>query len=480
MLSPGYSVISVYDPYVYYTAPVAVDFGFLPYRDFTFLHPPGVIVAMMPFAWIGGLAGDRQGLMTASVFIVVMTACVAALLAWMVRGLGVIPSLIAGLIPGLLHDEVTTDIQAQLEPFYNTEFIVGMAVLGAALAGVLSRRTSRPVPAIGRVRERPWLLLVSGILLGAALMTKLVIGAPLVAVLAFVVAVAGWRRALNVVAGVAVSVLAIGAPFIAQAPTTALRMMFETQVGRTVGSTALRNYWPASLVPSEVLVPGTVIITLLIVAGVVWHAFRHRPVSMFWAWLAIGVAAAGELFIAPTHFGDYDTLLTAPIAIGAAFVVARFMRPGRRRAILVVASAVAVAIVVGVLRVAPILPSDLAPTDPPDRFGTLDATMQPYGCVFAIPNDSVVLANRFTPQMRAGCPFVVDRVGVSLAQSVGIDTPEARHVGAKTATAALTAIGRQADAVVTNGKLAAFAKSADWTEIPGFTSPWYLYVPANP
>src|SRR4051794_25123499 len=54
-----------YDSSVYFTASTALIHGRLPYRDFVFLHPPGVVLALTPFAWLGRLTTDHTGFVAA-------------------------------------------------------------------------------------------------------------------------------------------------------------------------------------------------------------------------------------------------------------------------------------------------------------------------------------------------------------------------------------------------------------------------------
>ena len=41
--------------------------GLWPYRDFLFLHPPGIIVALLPFAGLGEFTSDPTGMLAARV-----------------------------------------------------------------------------------------------------------------------------------------------------------------------------------------------------------------------------------------------------------------------------------------------------------------------------------------------------------------------------------------------------------------------------
>ena len=59
--------VHAYDDGVYFAAASALMAGRLPYRDFLFLHPPGVALALAPFAGMGWLTHDALGLAAARV-----------------------------------------------------------------------------------------------------------------------------------------------------------------------------------------------------------------------------------------------------------------------------------------------------------------------------------------------------------------------------------------------------------------------------
>src|SRR4051795_13608965 len=74
-----------YDGSGYYASASALSRGLLPYRNFLLLHPPGITLALLPFAALGRLVGDAD-------------AFALARLAWF--GLG---ALSAGLVFTLLR-----------------------------------------------------------------------------------------------------------------------------------------------------------------------------------------------------------------------------------------------------------------------------------------------------------------------------------------------------------------------------------------
>jgi hypothetical protein len=70
-----------YDAGVYYSAADALTFGRVPYRDFVFLHPPGLMLLLTPFAALGRLTTDHAGYVVANLFFDVLAA-INAVLVW--------------------------------------------------------------------------------------------------------------------------------------------------------------------------------------------------------------------------------------------------------------------------------------------------------------------------------------------------------------------------------------------------------------
>jgi hypothetical protein len=85
-----------YDDGVYYTAAAKLVFGDLPYRDFVLLHPPAITLALAPFAELGRLTSDREGMAVARVAFMLLGALNAALTARVASVLGRGAALVAG------------------------------------------------------------------------------------------------------------------------------------------------------------------------------------------------------------------------------------------------------------------------------------------------------------------------------------------------------------------------------------------------
>ena len=76
--------------------------GVLPYKDFVFVNPPGLLILLTPFGVVCRIFGSHDGLIVARVATSIVTAANVSLLAWLVRHRGRVAMLIAGLGLALL------------------------------------------------------------------------------------------------------------------------------------------------------------------------------------------------------------------------------------------------------------------------------------------------------------------------------------------------------------------------------------------
>ncbi len=144
-----------YDDGVYFGAAVRLIEGKLPYRDFTFVQPPGIAVLFAPVAFLTHSEGTRLGLAWARL----LTAGVAGLDAWLVgrllRHKGAATATIGALVLGVFPAAFFADRTLMLEPY-----MVGLCLLGLNTCFVRGE--------LGSWRR----LVVGGALLGVAGATK--------------------------------------------------------------------------------------------------------------------------------------------------------------------------------------------------------------------------------------------------------------------------------------------------------------------
>src|SRR5215203_3727531 len=77
-----------YDDGVNFAAAIGLVHGQLPYRDFLLLHPPGIVLALSPFAGLAQLTSDATGFVVARIVFMVIGGINAVLVDWFLRPVG--------------------------------------------------------------------------------------------------------------------------------------------------------------------------------------------------------------------------------------------------------------------------------------------------------------------------------------------------------------------------------------------------------
>jgi alpha-1,2-mannosyltransferase len=116
-----------YDDGVYLGAALRLVNGAAPYRDFTFLHPPGIVLLLSPLAALARWTGTRAFTGEARVLTALVASANAGLLAWLLRHRGTPAMLIAGGTLAVFPLAVAADHTVLLEPY-----LVLFCLLGAA------------------------------------------------------------------------------------------------------------------------------------------------------------------------------------------------------------------------------------------------------------------------------------------------------------------------------------------------------------
>ena len=140
-----------YDDAVYYAAADALAFGHLPYRDFVFLHPPGIVLGLLPFAELGRLTHDGWGFAAARLGWMAIGALNATLAAVVARRYGAGAAVAAGLFYALWPPILEVESITRLEPLVSLCLLAGWAM------------TTHP-----RLAESPRWQVAAGLALGLA------------------------------------------------------------------------------------------------------------------------------------------------------------------------------------------------------------------------------------------------------------------------------------------------------------------------
>lgn len=375
-----------YDDGVYYTASASLLDGRLPYRDFVLLHPPLITLVLLPFTLLGRLTSDPTGLVVARLTWMLLGIATAVLVARYAGRWGTPAALVAGLWFACSASAAYAAQTTFIEPAADLAMFGGVVLLTCD-------------------RARPRHELVAGLLLGIALTGKIWYVVPVGAVL---LATLLDRRASAIRAGAVavVTASAILLPFFALAPREMWHMVVFDQLSRpSHGHTSVIDRLGTAIGGRALGVSPTTghLITALATAAfavalvVCLRERRTRPVA------AVALGTVGVLLVSPVVFHHYGDFTAASVAttVGVGWSLLLRQVTVRRLA----AGLGVAALAAGGLAVA---------TQPKGlRFPAVATASLPAGCVTADDPTTLILANRLSSDLRAGCDVAVDVTGAS-------------------------------------------------------------------
>lgn len=316
-----------YDDGVYFAAASGLVHGLLPYRDFLLLHPPGILLALAPFAALANGIGDPTAFAVARIGFMLLGAANAILVALVLRRLGLVAAFTGGLCYAVFLPAVRAEHSTLLEPIATTCLLVAL---------ILVLRAAEPAAVAHRFRRNTtWLLVAVGGLLGVATTFKIWGVVPLAAVALWVLLTAGWRRMVPLLIGFAVAATAICLPFFIAAPQRMWKMVVLAQLGRSDAGVGWldRAEVIAGLPPASVFANSDLHRWLLLVSGITFLGCCAGAATIRIGRLSLLLVAAtaGLLLITPSWFHHYAAFSAAPIALvigsGASWLAGRLHRP---------------------------------------------------------------------------------------------------------------------------------------------------------
>ncbi|MHB1568610.1 MAG: glycosyltransferase 87 family protein, partial [Solirubrobacteraceae bacterium] len=335
--------LSFYDSGVYLAAAVHLASGVVPYRDFTFVQPPGLLYLLSPVALASRLIGTHDGFTVGRVLDSVVTAANCVLTAALVRRHGRVAMIAAGVGVAMSPVAFLVSSAIKLDPF-SLFFVLlaALVVVGRGEVAALSRRGS----------------IVAGVALGVAGLVKLWAFFPFVAIVVLV----AWRARGRVVATVAsagATFLVGVAPFLLASPRNFVAEVFVEQLGRRANAAdsgslfwrlrALTGYINTLVAPSTAaaLIAFGTLAVLVVIAYRRWSAVSDADALI----LFCAVAVIVMLMSSPETYSYYDYYaqpFLIALAVGALWSLGaeaahrvRAPRVGRGTRRVVVASAVA-------------------------------------------------------------------------------------------------------------------------------------------
>lgn len=295
-IAGAWSGVLEYDDGVHLAAAHLLAEGHLPYRDFLFVQPPGILLLLQPFVGVSHLFGEQAALVAMRLAFVLI-GCVNVGLVWrLLRTYGRTAAVAGAGFYAVWFGTATAERTALLEPLLN------LALLAALL--LLRKDSARHA-------------LAAGAILGLACTFK-VWPVPLVlALLGWVAIQHGSTRAAQLAAGAAASFAIVAVPFVLAAPAAAFHQTIGAQTGREreIPFIARLRYFDGlhGMSQYQRFVPTVVVLALaLAVAAIALLIARRGGEPALWVvLLAVGAA---ELLAAPSFYYHYAAFVGVPLA----------------------------------------------------------------------------------------------------------------------------------------------------------------------
>jgi hypothetical protein len=440
---PGYLLgLTEYDDGSYFGSAVHLVRGILPYRDFIFVQPPGIILLMTPAALVAKVTGTASGLAIGRILTALAGAGGVVLVGLLVRHRGVLAALIACGVLAVFPDSVAAAHTVLVEPWLVLFCLAGaVAVFDGDRLTASGRRLAWGGAAFG----------FAGAIEAWAIIPVVVVAA---------ICLPWVRRTVIFVAGVAAGFLVPVLPFMALAPGRFYQSLIVAQVGHRAAVLRV-PVWPrlkelAGL--SHVHLPGhadllvthlrahptivftVVILVLLTVGGMAAAiAVTRRPPPPLDGFALVTTALAVAMFMLPTQFHYHFAAFLAPfLGLAIALPAARLLAlgPGGNRedgqpggvaaavgrpSLAWGATGLAAAILVVFTMVQVRAESQLKALIPragPGSVAAFARAIPPGSCVATDEVSLLILADRFVSDV-PGCSVMVDGTGTDLALSSG-------------------------------------------------------------
>ncbi|HEY1522800.1 MAG TPA: glycosyltransferase family 87 protein [Solirubrobacteraceae bacterium] len=406
-----------YDDGVDFGSAVALVHGYLPYRDFAFVQPPGISLLMAPVAVLAKITSTDTGFAVARLITACAGAASVTLVGLLVRHRGTLAVTLACAIAALHPDAILAASTVFLEPW-----LVLFCLLGAVAVFDRDRVTAS--------RRR---LAAGGFMLGLAAVVKVWAVFPALVLLVLLATERRWRRAATYAAGVVGGFCVPVAPFAAQAPKAFFDSVITAQLSRIDVSRvpvptrliSLFGLDKLSLGEPEVIAATGAIVGGIVVCSVVGALFRGRRPPAIEQFALATAALVLAAFMWPddyyTHYaGFFAAFFALSIGLAAGSLVRGWgltsasprQRPrATQPAALVAIVAVIVGMVVHDLR-------DESARSAPGPAVAVERRIPQRACVLTDDPSLTLAADRFVSDA-PGCAPTVDPVGTNYALANG-------------------------------------------------------------
>ena len=393
-----------YDDGVYFASALALVNGRLPYRDFLMLHPPGITVALSPFGALAQLVGEPTAFAVARLCWMVLGAASAAVVVailWPQTRFGAVAG---GLFYALYYPALFTERLTLLEAPQTLALLLTLLVLSRALD-----RPSGWAP-------RPWPWLGAGLLLGLCPTFKIWGVVPVLLITGWIGVAAGGRRLAQLLAGVAITGLAVYLPFFLTVPALMWRYLVLDQFGRQdaqfgvstrlVGIAGLQRYGARD--PSPTVVAGMAIAAVIVIG----LALAARSARIY---LVLLTGLMAVLLSTPAWFQHYPALLSGPLSLVVGTATGVLLRRLWHWRVARIVPVLLLGSILGCY-LAPLVDLRLGAAFPQAR---LAVARQTRGCVTSDDPTNLIELDLIGADIARGCPTVIDLGGYAYDLRVG-------------------------------------------------------------
>ena len=399
-----------YDDGVHYAAAMGLVHGLLPYRDFLFLHPPGIAVLLAPFAWLAELIGEPGAMVVARLCWMALGGLNAVLCGLVLLPLGRLAALITGLMYAVFFGAVYVEHTVLLEPPATIVLLLALVITRALGTG----------EGIGTVHY-----VAAGLLLGLSPALKIW---GVLAVLVVAGALAwrrGLRRGVTVLLSAVASCTVVCLPFFLAARGAMWQMVVADQVGRRrgsfVGVKRVDDILGLSLWTSQPrLHLGTALMAVLVLVALVVCVVRAQLRLL----ATLLITHTLLLAVTPVWFLHYAGVIAAPLVLvlGAGLAVA-LQKLGSIRSWLppTAASAAVLAVMLSAL---PLARPHVGQPFPGRTLAGIVTDLP--GCVTSDFPMALIQMDLLRRNLERGCRYEVDLGGASYHLETGPDKERAR------------------------------------------------------
>jgi alpha-1,2-mannosyltransferase len=404
LLHPGYLTgVTEYDDGVYVGATLRLLHGLLPYRNFVFPEPPGILVLLAPLAALGSLFGQADALAAARVLTALVDVANVALVGRVLQGRGTRARFVGMSLLAIYPASLAAAHTVLLEPYLDFFCLLSAAQLFPP--GGASRR--------GR--------LLGGLFLGVAGAVKVFAFLPLLAV--FYVFLRRRQPLREVIAGTVAGFGLLALPFVVVAPLGFLHDAVIDQLLRHGGQRTAWWYRAADLggvifrhTSHSLLLPSLLPVALLLL---VIDRRRHSPFDPLESFCGASLILIAAGFAWTTSFFYHYGSFFGPFLAVMFGSCAASLRLPRRASIGLGIIAVVAAFTIVTAEV-----SSLGSFAGPADSRAVDAAVPPGTCVVGDSPALLLAADRFSTFRH--CPTTVDPFASVLAMDADHSTSTTR------------------------------------------------------